>query len=193
MNVQAATGLIEQVNEQLDPVALLEQIGFAADKIQVVGASVKAFCPIHKDTRFRSLLIDAKKKTFKCTTKTCAGYQGGSLVELYAYVREIPPLAAATELVRLFQLEIDTSQLDQVALSFLDEAERAFVDYDHAKAEAAAREAIKFRPDLLEARLLLANILAAKGESAQACDEFIAVAENYLGQSKYEDADRVLE
>lgn len=193
MDVQAATGLIEQVNEQIDPVALLERIGYATDKIQAVGATVKAFCPIHKDTRFRSLLIDAKKKTFKCTTKTCAGYNGGSLVELYAHVRDIPPLAAATELVRLFQLEIDTSQLDQVALSFLDEAERAFVDHDHERAEKAARQALQFRSDLMEARLLLANILAAKGESAQACDEFIAVAENYLSQGQYEDADRVLE
>jgi tetratricopeptide (TPR) repeat protein len=193
MDVHAATGLIEQVNEQLDPVALLERIGFATDKIQVVGASVKAFCPIHKDTRFRSLLVDAKKNTYKCTVKTCHGYQGGTLVELYALVREIEPIAAASELARLFQLDVDTSHLDQVANAYLDEAERAFVDHDHERAEAAARQALQFRSDLMEARLLLANILAAKGESAQACDEFIAVAENYLSKGSYEDADRVLE
>ncbi|MCX7625579.1 MAG: tetratricopeptide repeat protein [Candidatus Sumerlaeaceae bacterium] len=193
MDVQAATGLIEQVNEQLDPVALLERIGFAVDKIQVVGASVKGFCPVHKDTRFRSLLIDAKKKTFKCTIKTCRGFHGGTLVELYALVQEISPIAAASELARLFNLDVDTSHLDQVANAFLDEAERAFVDHDHERAEAAARQALQFRSDLMEARLLLANILAAKGESAQACDEFIAVAENYLSKGNYEDADRVLE
>jgi tetratricopeptide (TPR) repeat protein len=193
MDVQAATGLIEQVNEQLDPVALLERIGFATDRIQAVGGSVKAFCPIHKDTRFRSLLIDAKKKTFKCTNKACRGYEGGTLVDLYAAVREIEPLAAATELAHLFELDVDTSHLDQVASSLLDEAERAFVDHDHQRAEAAARQALQFRADLLDARLLLANILAAKGESAQACDEFIAVAEHYTNQGSYEDADRVLE
>lgn len=193
MDLQAATGFIEQVNERIDPVALLERIGYATDKIQIVGSSVKAFCPIHHDTRFRSLLIDAKKGTFKCTTKTCDGFKGGNLVELYATVRGLGVLAAASELVRIFGFDIETSHLDQVAASFLDEAERAFVDHDHERAEAAARQALQFRSDLLEARLLLANILAAKGESAQACDEYIAVAENYLAQHAFEDVDRVLE
>jgi len=193
MDVHAATGLIEQVNEHLDPVALLERIGYATDKIQVVGGSVKSFCPIHKDSRFRSLLVDAKKRTFKCTIKTCEAYRGGNLVELYALARGLEPLAAATELVRVFDLDIDITQLNDVANAFLDEAERAFVDHDHTRAERAARQALQFRSDLIEARLLLANILAAKGEAAQACDEFIAVAENYLNQGAFEDADRVLE
>ncbi len=193
MDVHATTGLIEQVNEQLDPVALLQRIGYEPEKIQAVAGSVKAFCPIHRDTRFRSLLIDAKKKTFKCTNKTCRGYEGGTLVELFAIVQESTPLAAATELSRLFGLAVDTSYVDQVAASLVDEAERAFVDHDHERAEAAARQALEFRSDLIEARLLLASILAAKGERAQACDEFIAVADHYLRQEKYEDADRVLE
>ncbi|AXA36147.1 MAG: tetratricopeptide repeat protein [Candidatus Hydrogenedentota bacterium] len=193
MDQHATTSFIEQVNEQLDPTALLQLIGYATDKVQVVGSSVKAFCPIHKDTRFRSLLVDSNKRSFKCTIKTCQGFNGGSLVQLYALTRGLELLPAALELVGALDLPIDTAQFSELALSYLDEAERAFVDHDHETAETTARLALQFQPDLVEARLLLANIHAAKGETAQACEEFIAVAESYLQKQAYEDADRVLE
>ncbi|GIX45615.1 MAG: hypothetical protein KatS3mg130_2023 [Candidatus Sumerlaea sp.] len=110
MDQHATTSFIEQVNEQLDPTALLQLIGYATDKVQVVGSSVKAFCPIHKDTRFRSLLVDSNKRSFKCTIKTCQGFNGGSLVQLYALTRGLELLPAALELVGALDLPIDTAQ-----------------------------------------------------------------------------------
>lgn len=193
MDTAVITAYLNEINERTDAVQLLNRLGYAADKLQIVGDSIKAFCPIHKDTRFRSLLIDAPKHTYKCTLKTCAGFAGGTLVDLFAKVRKLDVVPAAVEMVGALDLAVDAEWSEKLAASFLDEAERAFVSHDQNTAEQAATTALQFKSDLSEARLLLANIYADRGERSRACDEFLAVAEGYLMNSQFEEADRVLE
>src|SRR5438045_1469271 len=107
MQQTAVAGFLEEVNERADPALLLERIGYATDKAQSVGDSIKAFCPIHRDTRFRALIIDTKKRTFKCTTKTCPGYAGGNLVDLFALSKGMDSIQAAAEMAGLLDLRID--------------------------------------------------------------------------------------
>ena len=76
--------IIDQINEKIDPQQLIEKINYAPEKVQIIGTTLKCFCPIHKEKAFRSLIIDLKKKTFRCSMKGCKGFEGGSLVEFYA-------------------------------------------------------------------------------------------------------------
>lgn len=191
MDTAVTTGFLAEVNEKADPTQVLQRIGYATDKIQPLGNSIKAFCPLHKDTRFRSLVIDGHK--FKCTIKTCSGYSGGTLVDLYAIFRKLDPLSAAAEMVGALDLAIDPSWNSKVAASLLEEAERAFVRHEHTEAEQAAQKALTFQPDNAEARLLLANVYMERNEASMACDQFLTVADNYLNANAFEDADRTLE
>lgn len=192
MDTAVVTAFLDEVCERVDPAALLQRIGYATDKIQAAGDSIKAFCPIHKDTRFRSLLVDSKKHTFKCTIKTCPGYSGGNMLDLYAQSRKIDLLGAAVELVGALDLQIDSSWNARLASSLLEEAERAFVDHQHDAAESAAAKVLQFQPSAIEARLLLANIYFDRDEKSRACDEFMAVIEHYLSSNAFEEADRIL-
>lgn len=187
-----AAAFVDEVNEKIGAEALLRQIGYAADKIQISGDSVKAFCPIHRDTRFRSLILDAKKRNFKCTIKTCDGHAGGSLVDLYALSRKIASVEAAAELSDVLELGIDPTARSGVAADLMNIAQQAFVAGDHEKACLTARSAIQLQPDSTEPRLLLANIFANSGRAMEACDEYMAVAERQLHAQAYAEADRTL-
>jgi hypothetical protein len=158
MDAAVATGFLEEVNERTDPALLVRYIGYATDKMQVVGDSVKCFCPIHKDSKFRSLLLDRRKHSFKCTIKTCAGYGGGSLVELLAEVKGIEPLAAAAEIAGALDLQIDASWYRQLSDAFVAEAGEAETAGDTDAALAAVQQALRFRPDHAGARLTLARL-----------------------------------
>ncbi|MGI8906879.1 MAG: tetratricopeptide repeat protein [Candidatus Sumerlaeaceae bacterium] len=193
MDLAIAQEFLDEVNAKADAGELLKRIGYANDKIQVVGDAIKAFCPIHKDKKFRSLLIESGKQSFKCTLKTCAGAQGGTLVELYALARKMEPLLAGAELVGALDLAIDPEWTSQIAAAMLEEAQQAFVRREPELAESAARRALKFQPTLADARLLLATMFAERGEMAQAVDEYAALVEGYLSASQYEEADQTLE
>jgi tetratricopeptide (TPR) repeat protein len=192
MDTGAVTGFLEEVNRQLDATTLLKRIAYATDRIQSVGDSIKAFCPIHRDARFRTLLVDQKKHSFKCTIKTCPGYAGGTLVDLFALSRQLDPVSAANELIGALDLQVDTASFEVLSQSLLAEAETAFVNGEHERAEQAARQTLEFKPDCAEARLLVANIHIARGETSQASDEFIAVAETYLLANLFAEADELL-
>lgn len=171
----------------------MRRIGYATDKLQVAGDSIKAFCPIHRDTRFRSLLVDCPKHTFKCTIKTCPGYAGGTLVDLFALSRQVDTVSASLEIVGALDLPVDPSWSQKLAATYFDEAERAFVRHDHEAAETAARKSLEFQPNVAQVRLLLANLYTERGQTTRACEEFVNVIENDLSSASYEEADRILD
>lgn len=70
--------------EQIIPLEdLLQGINYQVDKIQRAPEKWKCFCPIHKETIFRSLTIQVAKRTFQCGFRQCPGHRGGSLLDLY--------------------------------------------------------------------------------------------------------------
>ena len=192
MDAAIATGFLEDVNERIDPALLIRYIGYATDKIQVAGDSVKCFCPIHKDSKFRSLLLDRRKHTFKCTIKTCAGYRGGTLVELVAITKGIDPLAAAAEIAGALDVAVDPAWYERLSDGFYAQACEAETEGGAEAALAAAQQALRFRPDHSDARLLIARVSAVAGDTVRSRDEFVAVAEHLLAAQSFEEAGRVL-
>ena len=43
-------GTLNEVNDALDSRRVLEFIGYKADKLQDTGDTIRAFCPIHRET-----------------------------------------------------------------------------------------------------------------------------------------------
>lgn len=192
MDTAVTTGFQQEVNRHIDAVALINHIGYALDKIQVVNESIKCFCPIHKDARFRSLLVDTKKGTFKCTIKTCVGFGGGTLVDLAALALDLPPLDAAARVAHALKLPLEPDWFDRLADLGLEEAESARAAGDEAAAEKAIRNAISWHPSGIRARLALARLMSARGDKVDARDEYYQAAEAALDAGNHDDADKVL-
>lgn len=75
--------LIEHINSAIDAEGVLYKINYNVESIQQSGAFIKAFCPIHKETMIRSLIIDPGRRRFRCNYNNCPGSKGGTFFELY--------------------------------------------------------------------------------------------------------------
>lgn len=179
MSKLSQSDIIEQINEKIDPKELLEKINYATEKIQIIGSNLKCFCPIHEEKAFRSLIIDLKKKTFRCSLKNCRGFEGGNLVHFYALYKESPEIRAALDLARLLDLEIDPEVINSMAETFLEEARSAFLERDMEKARNGAAQALNVNPENIDARFLLAQTLEELGDNVTAVKEYRTVAESY--------------
>ncbi|MCX7766269.1 MAG: hypothetical protein N2246_06155, partial [Candidatus Sumerlaeia bacterium] len=92
--------IVDEVNQRIEVPWFLQEINYYPDKVQTVMETVKAFCPLHKETRFRSLIIDIVKKSYRCTLRTCPGYEGGKLIDLFARLQNLSQLRAALVLAQ---------------------------------------------------------------------------------------------
>ena len=192
MDTAIATGFQQEVNQHIDALALINHIGYAVDKVQIVGDSIKCFCPIHKDARFRSLLVDTNRRTFKCTIKTCPGVSGGNLVELAALSLNLPPLDAAARVAHALKLPLDPAWYDKLAAFALEEAAAAQEAGKPQAREAAIRKAIAWHPSAAAPRMMLAQMLAESGNLVAARDEYCQAAEMAFEAGNHDAANEVL-
>lgn len=184
-----ALTLCEEINANLDAVSVLALISFHADKLQETGNTIKAFCPIHQDSRFRSLLVDAERKAFRCTIKTCRGYEGGSLVELYSAGKDMPYVAAAYELATRLKVDVEPDWQQTLAQSFLDASIAARNTGDFTQTEAILSELIAIMPERTDARIMLASLQADLGDPQAAAEEYVRLIEYLLTEKKCEEAE----
>lgn len=185
MGKLSQSAIIDQINEKIDPQQLIEKINYAPDKIQIVGTTLKCFCPIHKEKAFRSLIIDIKKKTFRCSLKSCKGFEGGTLVEFYALHTDQSELKAAFSLAKLLDLPIDTDSIRNMSQNFLEDARQAFQEREIEKAQNLASQAIDVWPDNHEARFFLAQAMEELGNNIGAVKEFQAAADGFAASENY--------
>lgn len=71
-------------NDALDPWELLLRMGFQESQLYREGNTIRLFCPLHKDTIRRSMIIYTDRKAYKCQYVNCVGSKGGNLLEFYA-------------------------------------------------------------------------------------------------------------
>jgi chromosomal replication initiator protein DnaA len=189
--------LIQEINEQLDPRAVLDLIGYHTDKVQESAETFRGFCPIHRETVFRTLIIDKTRRTFRCMYSLCAGAAGGTLVDLYALSREIPVEKAVEELCAHFGISVslpaDPEFLEKQAevaenyleLGFYDDAEKTYQEILQADAnyERARRGLLQVYEHtgnteaLAEQHAALAQLLLQRGERSAAYEHVKAWAE----------------
>lgn len=188
---------IQELNEQLDPRAVLELIGYHTEKLQESAETFRGFCPIHRETVFRTLIIDKSRRSFRCMYSLCKGAAGGTLVELYALARDLPIEKAVEELGAHFGIEVtlpvDPEYLEKQAevaenyleLGYYEDAEKTYREILQADAnfERARRgllqvyEHLGNTEALGEQHAVLAELLLQRGERLAAYDHVKAWAE----------------
>ncbi|MCD6385797.1 tetratricopeptide repeat protein, partial [Candidatus Sumerlaeota bacterium] len=176
--------IIDNVNQQIDPHWLINQINYYPEKAQVVLDTLKCFCPLHKDTKFRSMIIDTANKKYRCTLKTCAGYEGGRLVGLYARVENISQLHAALKIAKMLSIKIDERPLYELSDEYTHQAEEKLQAGQPALAMGLLEQAIELNPQNISAQQLLADVFMQHNEVSRAIEIFFHLADVYREQGE---------
>ena len=79
---------LNRLNLSIDAKVLLEKINYKSEDAERLEDKLRAFCPVHKDKNFRTLVIDLKGNHFKCHYLQCEGYKGGNLLHLYSIAQK---------------------------------------------------------------------------------------------------------
>jgi len=193
MQSSRAEQLVEAVNQALDPVALLNMIGFLPEKKVLSGTTLRAACPVHRDAEFLTLFINTRKRTCRCSVNTCAASESGSLVHLYALCAEVSDAAAARELVGRLALPVDLSPFEKLASDCFAQAEEHFVRCELRLAEEMAQKALDIDPAYIPACTLLSRLHATSGDLEQATLYLVRGARALNGAGKPDEALKLLE
>lgn len=84
---------LEEIKRRLDPVAVLNFIGYAKSKPHQSDDEIRDFCPIHEGDNQKSLAISQTEKTFFC--HSCGA--SGDLIDLYKQAKQIDRFSDAVE------------------------------------------------------------------------------------------------
>lgn len=192
MAIIRVESIIKEINERVDGETLARLLDYHPNKIQIAPNSIKCFCPLHKEQAFRSLLIEQKTKTYRCTMKKCIGFEGGSLVDLWALHRGLETLDAALDLAEHLKLDIDVASLRTLGSEMLKKAMVALETGEMVEARQSIEQAIAFLPQSAEAIQLSAEIYSASGELDKAREEFLRLADLHIETKAFEEARTLL-
>lgn len=193
MRVFSQTEVLEIINAHLDPHVVIRHINYFPEKIQVLGPTLKCFCPIHGEKAFRSLIIDTRHKTFKCTMKFCPGFEGGTLIDLYARCASLPALQAAFDLVKNLNVQLPEELATQLDSGGLMSAEDAFNNNRFDEAKTLVEQVLEVNPQNSDARLLFARTLEALEQHAEALSQYQLIADYYEESNLLDKAIAILE
>lgn len=160
--------LIETIRQGINPRELIQKIGYRPEMIQDAGKQLKAFCPIHRETIFRTLIVDIDEGTFQCSNFRCPGHQGGDLIELYAQSKGLPYDRALPELARMFNIDVDLELLDKYLRESIEVAQNYLELGVWAEAEEHFERLLKFKPDSVDVIRGLVRVYGETGKPDKA-------------------------
>lgn len=114
--------VLRKIVGELDPLDLLEFIDFHPESIQRDGPRLRCSCPIHRDSVFRTLIIDVGARTYKCSKADCPGAEGGDLIDLVGKSLRIPYDEAVRRVVEEYGIEVDLPDDHEAHATALREA-----------------------------------------------------------------------
>lgn len=185
--------IADQIQEHLTPQRILEIINYRVDTVLAQDATVKAFCPIHGELVFRTLIIDPGQKRFRCSYSLCPGNTGGDLIDLYALAKK----TGRTEAMKLLLTHIpvsvdwDAARLEAEAAS----EEEAVAEETRAPEEhpAAVGADLLERPNRSEVETPPVDEAPSRREKAEKPKrrDPLAEAEALLEEKRYDEAERL--
>lgn len=143
---------IDEVLGAIQVSALLQRVNYRTDTIQEIGDTIKCFCPIHKEAVFRTLIINSREKTYRCSYNLCAGNKGGDLIDFYAKTKGKDYDEALQDLVEQFRLPVALPATGEVIERTLEEGENFLYlsTVDESRREMFLEEALKRFQRILE-------------------------------------------
>lgn len=185
--------LIEKIRAEIDPVQLLRMIDYRTETIQIIGQTIKAFCPIHREPIFRTLLVDSHSRTYRCSNKQCTGHDGGDMIDLYARSRNIGYEEALPELASAFGVEVDLSVAQEYMRRAQEIADNYFDMGTLADAEEQYDRILKFQPSSIDALRGLVRVYNAKGNEEKAMEATLRLATALAATDANEEAAGLLQ
>ncbi len=126
--------ILRTVLNELDPLDVLEFIDYHPESMQRDRGKIRCYCPIHRETVFRTLVLDEATKTFKCSKPDCAGQAGGDLISLAAKSLRVDFDSVLRRLVEEFNIDVNLPENQEAVNRALVEAENyvdlAIMDYE---------------------------------------------------------------
>lgn len=79
---QAYPDICAQVNKAFEVAELIDYINWHPTKLVRTGDVYLAFCPIHRDTLFRTLVLNPRNNTYHCKHGGCPGSAPADFIDL---------------------------------------------------------------------------------------------------------------
>lgn len=94
----AYASICAQMNSALNPREVIEYLQYHPDKVVRSGEVYVALCPIHRETVFRTLMLNPRNNTYLCRYSSCAGNNASDFLDLIVRVTGKELAAAMLEL-----------------------------------------------------------------------------------------------
>lgn len=160
-----------EFNSALDALDLFRRMGYTDKSVYRDGNMLRVFCPIHKDQVRRSMIVDPAEHTFRCQYKSCPGYEGGLLLELFAMYSDIG-IDKAMEHLR-------NESGDGEETEVLVRAEKLVEERDNDEALKLLNSARSLNPTNTITRCRLASLYLEMGDRLKGQNEYLAAAEDF--------------
>lgn len=180
--------VIAEINSRIDIARLMKLIDYRSDKIQDSGETLKGFCPIHRESVFRTLIIDKSQHTFRCMYGLCDGSEGGNLIQLFSLARRIPFDEAANILVHELGIQVSLPIDPEFVERHVEVAENYLELGELADAEKIFRELVHLKPDLYRAHESLLQIYQQTGDRQGEARSREALAQHAINEGRFEEA-----
>lgn len=120
--------LCAQINSALDAREVIDFIDYFPERANRVGKLYRAFCPVHKERLFRTLVVNPRRNTHHCEHQPCPAHQPGDLIDLVARAHGVSRKKAAALLIAHFgpeRLKLSDRQAQRIQ-DMLDEEDGVF-------------------------------------------------------------------
>lgn len=158
-----------------------------------LGTTVKAHCPFHLGESFRSLLLDLRKNTFRCTVTQCKAAAGGSFIDLHGLLTGKPPLETLLDFCLQFNVDLPEEIHLELGSALADHARKLLQEKKPELAENYAALALKENPTNSAIRLLLAEICEQRERPADARPHYESILEEAIEEKDWSRASSILE
>ena len=138
--------VIDKVNNKLDAELVLAKIGISIASCNIEGTTIKCFCPIHKESIFRSLSVYKDQLKYKCAYTLCAGNKGGTLLDLYCQTLKQPLTTAILYWAKELKLEAQLPATDELIADAMTRAESLATAGNRSAAISEFQNLIDFAP-----------------------------------------------
>ncbi|MCB2154193.1 hypothetical protein KQI84_04855 [bacterium] len=109
--------LCAQVNGALDAREVIDFVDYYPERANRVGKLWRAFCPVHRERIFRTLVVNPRRNTHHCEHQPCPAHQPGDLIDLVARAKKVSRKTAVVLLVDHFgaeRLRLSDRQVDRL-------------------------------------------------------------------------------
>jgi len=118
LDANSYPAICAQVNSALDIRQLVHFLAYHPDKLKRDGDVYVTLCPIHKETVFRTLILNPRNNTYHCRHQACPGHHAADFLDLVVRVQHVSLPEAISNVVNHFGAEyfrLNAAQLDTIA------------------------------------------------------------------------------